>query len=138
MAALASISAVRTTSSTTFASQPVVYGETIAAGQPVYQATADSKWYLAGCASTSAIAAARGISVTPGVADGSGIIANGGSIILVGTTAAVGMDYHVGATAGTWVPTGDLASTNYNTHLGVASTTTQIDLYIKATGIQKP
>jgi hypothetical protein len=47
------------------------------------------------------------------------------------------MNYHVGATAGTIVPTADLASTNFNTHLGVAATATQLDLFIRATGIAK-
>ncbi|MFY7699611.1 MAG: hypothetical protein ACOVQH_04980 [Burkholderiaceae bacterium] len=136
MAALSGITAVRPTQSTIYAPAPV-YGATIAAGQPVYQDTTDSLWKLASCASTSAVAAAKGIAMTPGVSGGYGIVATGGSIILVGTTAAVGMDYHVGATAGTIVPTADLASTNYNTHLGVAATATQLDLYIKATGIAK-
>jgi hypothetical protein len=136
MAALSGITAVRPTQNTIYASVPV-YGATIAAGQPVYQDLTDNLWKLASCASTVAVAAAKGIAMTPGVSGGYGIVATGGSIILVGTTAAVGMNYHVGATAGTIVPTADLVSTNLNTHLGVAATATQLDLYIKATGIAK-
>lgn len=136
MAALGSITAVRPTINTTFAAAPI-YGATISAGQPVYQDQTDSFWKLAACASTAAIAAAKGIAITDGVNGSYGVIATGGSLLLVGTTMAVGTDYLVGSTAGTIVPTADLASTNYNTRLGTAATTTQIDLTIVATGIQK-
>jgi hypothetical protein len=137
MAALSGITAVRPTINTTFASLPI-YGATIAAGQSVYKDSADSQWKLADSNASATTAAAKGIAVTPGVSGSYGIVATGGSIILVGTTAVVGTTYNVGATAGTIVPNADLTSGDYVTTLGTASTSTQLDLAISATGIVKP
>ena len=83
-------------------------------------------------------AAAKGIALTPGVADGYGIVATGGSIVLVGTTMTVGTTYNVGSTAGSIVPNADLTTGDYVTTLGTASSATQLDLAINATGIVKP
>jgi len=136
MAALSSITAVRPTSNTQFAK--VVYGETIAAGQPVYLDSADSKYKLADANLSAATATVRGIAMTPGVDTGYGIIATSGSIILVGTTAAVGETYYCGATAGAINPDADVTTGWYVTRLGTAATTTQLDLAISATGITHP
>jgi len=133
MAALSGITAVRPTSDTVTAK--VTYGATIAAGETVYLDAADNKYKL--CDNNLSLAAAtlRGIAITPGVDAGYGLIATGGSIILVGTTAAVGETYFAGATAGQIVPDADLASGNYISRVGTASSTTQIILAIEATGV---
>jgi hypothetical protein len=136
MAALASITAVRPTANTV--SKLGVYGETIAAGQSVYLDGADSKYKLADSNATVATAAGRGIAMTPGVLNGYGYIATGGSIILVGTTMVVGTEYYVGATAGSIVPYGDLTTGDYVTHLGTGNTSTQMDMLVSASGIVKP
>lgn len=139
MAALSGITAVRPTSSTTLAANgPVVYGATITAGQSAYKDGSDSKYKLADSNASAATAAAVGIFVTPGVDTGYGYVATAGSIILVGTTMTVGTVYCVGTTAGSIVPISDLTTGDYVTILGTASTTTQLDLAIKATGIVKP
>jgi hypothetical protein len=57
---------------------------------------------------------------------------------LVGTTLVVGTTYCVGSTAGAIVPISDLTTGDYVTILGTASTTTQLDLAIKASGVVKP
>lgn len=137
MAALTGITAVRPTINTTFAATPI-YGATVAVGQCLYQDATDSQWKLADSNASATIAAAKGIAVTPGVSGGYGIVATGGSIILVGTTAVVGTTYNVGATAGTIVPNADLTTGDYVTTLGVASSSTQLDLAISASGIAKP
>lgn len=132
MAALASITALRPTSDTT-TPERVDYGATISAGQPLYKDTADGLYKLA--ANTSAaLASVRAIAVTPGVSGGQGFVVRGGSVILVGTTAAKGTTYYVGA-AGEWVPEGDLSTGKFVTRLGTASSTTQIKLAFDATGI---
>ena len=139
MAALSSITAVRPTANTTLASRgPVLYGSTNSAGQAAYFDVADSKYKLADSNASSAIAAAVGVFVTPGVDAGYGYVATGGSVILVGTTMVVGTVYCVGATAGSIVPISDLTTGDYVTILGTASTATQLDLAIKASGIVKP
>ena len=139
MAAITGITAVRPTSTTTIASRaPVVYGATASAGQAAYLDAADSKYKLADSNVSAALAAAVGIFVTPGIDTGYGYVATGGAIILVGTTLVVGTTYCVGSTAGSIVPISDLTTGDYVTILGTASSTTQLDLAIKASGIVKP
>ena len=132
MADLGSITAVRITSNTI--TNEVTYGATISAGQSVYLDSADGEYKLAG-ASASASAECKGIAVTPGVDGGRGVIATGGDIILVGTTAAVGAVYVVSATAGGIAPEADLSSGEYVTVLGVASSATQLKIQLQASGV---
>lgn len=134
MADLSGITAVRPTASTVV--RIVQYGGTVSAGQPV--AVSSSKYVAADANASSTLAAASGIAITPGVSDGYGVIAVGGSIILVGTTMTVGETYLVSDTAGGIMPNADRSTGDYVTRLGTASTSTQLDLAIAATGIQVP
>jgi len=134
MADLTSITAVRTTADTQF--RNVVYGATIAAGQPVVESS--GVWVLADADASAALSAAGGIAITPGVTSGYGLIATGGSVILVGTTMAVGETYLVAPTAGGIMPNSDKATGDFVTKLGTAAATTQLDLSIVATGIEVP
>jgi hypothetical protein len=133
MAALSGITAVRTTSTTIL--RNVAYGATVAAGNPLYLDTTDSKYKLADSDLSAAAAAAKGVAITPGVNAGNGLLAIGGAIILVGTTMVVGKTYYVGPTAGEIIPAEDLATGHNVTRLGTAATTTQLNLSIEATGI---
>ena len=133
MAALSGITAVRTTSNTII--ENVAYGATIAAGVPLYQDSADGEYKIADANASALTAAAKGIAITPGVDAGSGIVAKGGAIILVGTTMAVGETYYVGPTPGEIIPSADVTTGDRVTVLGTASTATQLDLNIRATGI---
>lgn len=133
MTALASITAVRPTANTKFLL--VMYGATVAAGQPLYLDPADSLCKLSDANASATTAKVKGIAMTPGVNGGYGIIATEGGIILVGTTAAVGETYYGGATAGDIVPDGDLTTADYVSRIGTASSTTQIELSIVNTGI---
>jgi hypothetical protein len=133
MAALSGITAVRPTSSTISAN--VMYGATISAGQAVYLDAADAKYKLCDNNASAAIAAIKGVAMTPGVDTGYGYVATGGSIVLVGTTMSVGETYYAGATAGEIVPDADLATGNYISRIGTGASATQLDLTIKATGI---
>lgn len=133
MAALSSITAVRVTNNTNVVNGQ--YGATISAGQPVYRDPADNKWKLADANASATTANARGIAVTPGVSDGYGLVATKGSIVLVGTTMAVGETYYVGPTAGEIIPDADLTTGDRVCRLGTAATTTQLDLSVEYTGI---
>ena len=137
MTALASITAVRPTVNTKV-SPPLLYGTTIAAGQPVYLDPADNLLKLADSNGSATTAKVKGIAMTPGVNGGYGIIATEGGIILVGTTAAQGETYYVGATAGTIIPDSDLTTADIVSRIGTASSTTQIELSIGNTGIVHP
>lgn len=133
MTALGSITAVRPTANTK--TRLVPYGATIAAGNTVYLDTGDNLYKLADSNASATTATLKGVAVTPGVNGGYGYIATEGGIILVGTTAAVGETYYVGATAGTIVPDADLTTADYISRVGTASSTTQIELSIVNTGI---
>lgn len=133
MAALSGITAVRPTADTKV--RLVQYGATIAAGNPVYLDSADSKYKLADNNASSATATVVGIAVTPGIDTGYGYIATSGSIVLVGTTMVVGKAYYAGATAGELVPESDLATGNIVAKVLTGSTATQALLGIEATGI---
>lgn len=67
MPALSGITAVRTTSNTVV--KKVKYGATIAAGQPLYQDSADKEYKLARSIAE-ATAKGGGIAITPGVDGG--------------------------------------------------------------------
>lgn len=134
MADLSSITAVRPTANTQL--RIVQYGATISAGQAVVKS--GTKYVLADADASAALSAAEGIAVTPGVDDGYGILATGGSIVLVGTTMTVGETYLLSDTAGGIMPNADRDSGDYVTKLGTAASATQLDLAIKATGIQVP
>jgi len=94
------------------------------------------QYKLADCNASSATAAVVGVAVTPGVDTGYGYIATSGSIVLVGTTMAVGSSYYVGGTAGTHIPEADLATNDYVSRTLTASSATQAILSIEATGVQ--
>jgi hypothetical protein len=134
MADLSGITAVRPTALTQ--TRIVKYGATITAGQPIVLSS--GKYVLADANASLALAAAEGIAMTPGVDNGFGVMAFGGSIILVGTTMVVGETYLVSPTAGAIMPNADRATGDYVTRLGTASSTTQLDLSIQATGVQVP
>jgi hypothetical protein len=125
---------VRPTSNTI--STRVQYGATIAAGQPIVKS--GTTYDLADANASSALAAAEGIAITPGVSGGYGLMATAGGIILVGTTMVVGTSYIVSDTAGGIMPDADRSTGDSVTKLGTASTATQLDLAITATGIQVP
>lgn len=133
--ALSSITAVRPTSNTKF--RNVSYGATISPGQPLYLDSADGEHKLADANASATTAAAKGIAMTPGVDGGYGLIATGGSIILVGTTMVVGQSYYVGPTPGEIIAASELATGDRVTLLGVAASATQLDLSIKVTGITR-
>jgi len=134
MADLGSITAVRPTETTQL--RIVKYGATIAAGQPIVLAS--GKYVLADANASAALAAAEGIAMTPGVDNGFGVMAFGGPVVLVGTTMVVGETYLVAPTPGGIMPNADRFTGDFVTRLGTASSATQLDLSIQATGVQVP
>jgi hypothetical protein len=134
MADLSGITAVRPTADTQI--RILQYGGTVAVGQPVSLSSA--KYVVSDANASAALAAATGIAMTPGVTDGYGIVAVGGSVILVGTTMTVGETYLASRTAGGIMPNADKATGDYVTRLGTASSATQLNLSVQATGIQVP
>lgn len=135
MAAISGITAVRPAVDTK--TKLVKYGATIAAGVPVYLDAPTQEYMPADANASATAAAATGITVTPGVDGGYGYIAHIGGIVLVGTTMVVGETYYVDATAGQIIPGSDLTTGYFVTRLGTASSTTQLELSIQATGVTR-
>jgi hypothetical protein len=134
MADLSGITAVRPTETTQL--RIVRYGATIAVGQPIVRS--GGKYVLADANASAALAAAEGIAMTPGIDNGFGVMAFGGPVILVGTAMVVGETYLVSPTAGGIMPNADRATGDFVTRLGTASSATQLNLSIQATGVQVP
>ena len=136
MAAITLPTSVKPTSNTKFAPLGIL-GATVVIGQSLYQDATDSKWYLCDNNNTLAIATIKGVAFTAGTSGDYALIAISGSVIYVGSTLVVGESYYVSSTAGSIIPSGDLAAGNYISRVGDGATATQLDLSIKATGIVK-
>jgi hypothetical protein len=135
MPALTGITAVRPTENTK--SRLVKYGATIAAGQPLYQDPADAEMKLSDADASATTATLSGVAITPGVDNGWGYVAYGGSIILVGATMTQGVSYFSGDVPGTIVPEGDLNTGDRVSLIGIAASATELQLAITNTGIVK-
>lgn len=111
--------------------RPVQVGEAVSQGEPVYFDVSTDKWYLAEAGGVVAKSVARGIVLTPAAADGQSVIVTEG-LVNIGATLSVGEVYVVSATAGGIAPIGDLTTGDFVTVLGVATSTSLIDLRISA------
>jgi|TARA_R110000824_G_scaffold395565_1_gene596320 hypothetical protein len=102
---------------------------------PVYRKAADNKWWKAIDTSV-ATALAGGIALTNAGADELIDVALSGSIN-VGATLVLAQIYVVSA-SGAIAPVGDLLSGDFVTILGVATSTSLLELNINASGVAKP
>lgn len=114
-------------------------GEAITQGMPVYQQTANLKYFKADANASQAAAAASAIALTACDADESYfVIAKTGTEVDLGATLTVGETYIVGAVAGEINPIGDAATGWYPCILGIARTASAIPLDINASSVAKP
>ena len=108
----------------------VQWGEVVTAGQPVYQKAADNLFYKMqadGTAAEAGVGVTFGVALSGGSANQWGVVATSGPVT-IGATVVVGVHYYVHATAGLIGLFSDLASGNYITDLGYATTTAIITL----------
>ena len=115
-----------------------VAAESLSAGQVIYKdATNSNKITRADANAGAATSAAVGITLHAALA-GQPIqyIVSGG--FNPGATVAVGTIYIVSSAAGGIAPSSDLASTWYTTILGIATTTTNINVQINSGGVAVP
>ena len=112
-------------------------GASTTQGQAAYLDATDNKWKLADSNVSAITAGSNGVGVfaTPGASDGFGLLVTGGQLIFGGGLTK-GTVYCVGATPGTIVPVSDLTTGDFVTILGVASSTSVLDVAPRATGIQ--
>lgn len=113
-------------------------GATITAGQVVYQAGATGKYGLADCNSATAeVRVVRGIALN-GAADGQPLRILKQGPITIGATVVVGSAYYAGGTAGEIIPVGDFSTADYVSQIGIATSTSVIDVNIQNSGAQVP
>jgi hypothetical protein len=114
----------------------MVAGEAVARGKPVYTKAADGLAYLASCETTSALATVTGIALNDGAANQPVRIMTSGNVAY-GSVFTVGMIYVLSA-SGAIAPHSDLASSDYVSVLGVATTATNLRLAIINSGVEVP
>lgn len=117
-----------------------VYGETVTAGQCVYQKSTDSKWYKAvatsgGTAEQSGYGVSFGVALVGGAANQPAYVQTGGPIT-IGATVAAGVWYYVSQTAAGGIgPVADLGSGDFVTIIGYGLTTSTMQIVPTATGL---
>lgn len=108
-------------------------GATITAGEPVYL-DVNNVWQLAK-ADTAAHAACKGIALH-GALTGQPLAVQTSGNITIGATVVAGTHYYVsGNNAGGIMPIGDFTTGQFITDLGIAISTTVIQLAINITGV---
>ncbi len=117
--------------------QAGTFGGTITAGMPLYRDAGDANKLKAARANAAATAVCVGIALNGGANGQPGDYQSSGQVNL-GATLAVGETYCVSdAVAGQIVPIGDLGSGDYVTILGVAISTSLLQLDIHVSGVAK-
>lgn len=127
-------SVVKTT--TTLISEGIA-GGTVTAGQPVYSDSTDSNKLKAADADVQATSVAVGIALHGAAAGQPLKYATSGNLTF-NSCFTVGGIYVVSTTAGGIAPDTDLASGDYVTILGIATTATNLNIKINASETAKP
>lgn len=111
-------------------------GETITAGQSLYQKSSDNKYYKADANGSAEERIFAGIALNGAAADQPVVVATGGDLD-IGTTGLVADTVILSATAGGIAPIADLAAGWYLNYVGYFITTTRIRLMNISTGYVK-
>lgn len=111
-------------------------GATITAGQVVYlDSTTTGKWQLAdNNSATAAVRAPRGIALH-GASLNQPLAVQTEGPITIGAALTAGVAYYLSDTPGGICPVADLASGEYPTVLGMATSTTVLDVDIQSSGV---
>lgn len=111
----------------------VQVGETVTAGQAGYKKSLDGLYYKADANASSATAAALGVFLSGASTNGYALFCTAGNY-LAGATLTVGETYVVSATAGGIAPIADVTTGWYVTILGVASSSSILQLNVFRSG----
>ena len=118
--------------------QSITFGETVTAGQVLYLAAADGRYYKTICNSATAeIRVVSGIALNGGAAGQPGTMLTAGTVT-IGATTVVGKIYVASATAGGIAPSTDLVTGWYTAIIGIGITASKILLSIKNGGVAVP
>jgi hypothetical protein len=109
-------------------------GATITAGQVVYLDSSDNKYKLAdNDSATAAVRSPAGIALHA-ASSGQPLTIQTAGPITIGATVAVGIVYCLSSTAGGICPNADIAAGDYNTIIGIGTSTTVIDVKLHEAG----
>lgn len=110
-------------------------GATVTAGQAMYLDSADSRWKLADSNSaTAAVRVPAGIALNGG-ATGQPVRVLREGAITIGATMTAGVVYYASDTPGGICPVADIGSGEYATIIGIATSTTVLEVDIHASGV---
>lgn len=110
-------------------------GETIAAGQAVYKSTTTNKFMLADADSATAEARTPlGLALNGAALDQPMVVQKSGDITLNAVLTA-GVAYYLSGTPGGLCPVADVGTGEYSCVMGIAKSTTVLDLNIQASGV---
>lgn len=110
-------------------------GAAITAGQVVYQDPTDGTYKLADNNSATAAARAPAGVALNNAASGQPITIQSTGSVTIGATLTAGVAYYLSGTPGGICPVADLTTGMYPTILGIATSTTLLDLDIQQSGV---
>lgn len=131
-----SLTAANVVAGTGAAKSSGTFGETVTQGETVYLKSSDGRLWKADANVSAAEAAVRGIALNGGSAGQPAQILRSGPVT-IGATVAVGQVYAQSTNAGKICPYSDLSTGHYPTVLGIATSTTVIEVLILAGGVAK-
>lgn len=111
-----------------------IAGATITAGQTVYFDVTDERYKLADCDAAAALRSPRGIALN-GAAAGQPLKVHLEGPITIGATLVPGTAYYLSPTPGGIAPLADLSSGDYPTIVGLATSTTVLDVKLHESGV---
>jgi hypothetical protein len=110
-------------------------GATITAGQVVYLDSSDGEYKLADCDSaTAAVRSPVGIALH-GASDGQPLKVHTKGLITIGATMTAALTYYLSQNPGGICPIGDLSTGDYRTIIGIATSTTVLDVQLHESGV---
>jgi hypothetical protein len=109
----------------------VNFGATITQGMAVYLDTSDNEYKIAHCETSATTANVAGIALTAGGDGQPGKIITAGNLTCDNVVAG---ETYILSASGKICPIGDVATNDYVTHIGIATTTTNLKLGINASG----
>ncbi len=112
-----------------------VAGATVTAGQAVYLDTATGTWKLADNNSATAAVRAPGGLALNGASNGQPLAVLTEGPITIGAALTAGVAYYLSDTPGGICPVADLATGEYPTVIGIATSTTALNVQINSSGV---
>ena len=109
-------------------------GATITAGQLVYLDTTDMKYKLADNNGAAALRVPNGVALN-GAANNQPLVIQKAGDITIGATMTAGVAYYLSDTPGGICPVADLASGEYPCIIGIAKSTSLMDVGIHPSGV---